>query len=249
MTSDRRSAEVPNGVARPLGVLLFALGLLLGLALFGATIWADFEAVLFNPGLSYEAPLRSLRCPAMITTSETGSVTASLTNPLDRSTERYVQAHITDGYVTLMREVNKSVPLAPGEKRQLEWAVTADDAAFDRFILVKVVLRGRYPRPSRQGTCGILVVDVPLLSGRQVFSLIFTVSLLGMAAGYVLWLRASQPLDDRGRQMTRAMVTLAGSVVLGTIIGWLGLWLLGFFLFLVALLGIGVVIGYFLNRA
>ena len=242
------SVRLPRGAIRPLGVVLFSLGLLLGMGLFGAVIWADFEAMLFNPALSQEAPLRSLRCPVMITTSETGTVTASLSNPLDRSTERYVRAHITDGYVTLMREVNQRVPLAPGEKQRLEWAVTADDAAFNRFILVKVIVRGRYPLPGRQGTCGILMVDVPLLNGRQIFSLTFAASVLSMAAGYGLWFGASRPLDQRRQQVARAMVALAGGVVLGTIVGWLGWWLPGFILFLITVLGVGVIIGYLLNR-
>ncbi len=242
-----RLAKLLESPARPLGVLLFSVALLLGMGLFGATIWADFEAVLFNPGLSQDAPLRSLRCPVMITTSETGTVTASLTNPLDRSTERYVRAHITDGYVTLMREINRSVPLAPGEKQRLQWSVTADDAAFGRFILVKIILRGRYPLPGRQGTCGILVVDAPLLNGRQVFGLIFAASLLGMGAGYGLWFRASQPLDRRRQRVARAMVALAASVVVGTIMGWLGWWLPGLIIFVVTLLGIGVIVGYLLN--
>jgi len=235
-------------LARSLGVLLFSIGLLLAATLFGAIIWADFEAVLFNPGLQQDAPLRSLRCPLMITRSETGTVTASLSNPLDRSTERYVRAHITDGYVTLMREVNQRVPLEPGEKQQLEWEVTAADAAFERFILVKVILRGRYPLPSRQGTCGILVVDVPLLNGEQLFGLAFTGSLLAMAVGYGFWLRASRPLHESGQQMARAMWMLAASVVAGTIVGWRGWWLPGAIIFLIMVLGIGVIIGYVLNR-
>jgi hypothetical protein len=215
------------------------------MALFGAIVWADFEAVLFNPGLQQEAPLRSLRCPTMITESETGTVTASLFNPLERSTERYIQAHITDGYVTLMREVNRSVSLAPGERRRLTWEVTADDAAFERFILVKVILRGRYPLPSRQGTCGILVLSVPFLTGDQVFGLGFGAALLCMAGGILLWLQVSDP--HLKRRVARAMGALAGSILVGTTVGLLGWWLPGFIIFLVTLLGIGVIIGHFFS--
>ncbi len=241
--------KVPKGFFRSLGIFLFFVGLLLGMGLFGATVWADFEAVLFNPGLQQEAPLRSLRCPVMITEAETGTVTASLFNPLDRSTERYVQAHITDGYVTLMREVNRSVSLNPGERQQLAWEVTADDAAFERFILVKVVLRGRYPLPSRQGTCGILVVSVPFLTGEQVFGLGFGAALLCMAGGLLLWLRASDSHPKQRRRVARAMGALAGSILVGTTVGLLGWWLPGFIIFLVTLLGIGVIIGHFLGNA
>lgn len=235
-------------LARPLGILLFSAGLLLGMALFGTLVWADFEAVLFNPGRRYDAPLRSLRCPVMITRSETGTVTASLTNPLDRSIDRYVRAHITDGYVTLMREVDQSVSIASGERERLAWEVTADDAAFERFILVRIVVRGRYPLPSRQGTCGIFVVDVPYLTGEQVFGLVFTASLISMGMGFGLWYRASEPLRARGLQAARAMGMLASSVALGTIVGWLGWWLPGAIVFLITVLGVGVIIGYVLNR-
>lgn len=243
-----RPVKLPKSLAQALGILLFSVGFLIGMALFGAIIWADFEAALFNPGIQQDASLRSLRCPAVITTSETGTVTASLRNPLDRPTERYVRAHITDGYVTLLREVNKLVSLEPGERQQLQWTVTANDAAFGRLVLVKVVLRARYPLPSRQGTCGILVVDVPYLTGDQVFGLSFAASLLSMAAGFALWYRASQPLHEQRRQLARAMVMLAGSGLVGTAIGLLGLWVPGLVMFVITILGIGVIIGYFLNR-
>ncbi len=237
-----------NRWVRPLAILLFSLGLLLGSALFAVMIWSDFEAALFNPGLQQDAALRSLRCPVLITTSETGTVTASLRNPLDRSTERYVRAYITDGFVTLMREVNRSVSLAPGETARLEWTVTADDAAFERLILLKVVVRGRYPLPSRQGTCGILVVDAPLLKGSQIFALWLGASLLCMGLGLRLWVRVRRSLREQERQATRAMAALAGSVVVGMIIAWFGWWVPGLVIFLTTLLGTGVIIGYFLNR-
>ncbi len=237
-----------KGLAHPLSALLFAVGLLCGMVLFGTVIWADFEAALFSPAIQQDAPLRSLRCPVMITRSETGSVTASLRNPLERSTERYVRAHITDGYVTLMRELNSLVPLAPGETQRLEWTVTADDAALERLILVKVIVRGRYPLPSRQGTCGIVVVDVPILSGNQVFALGFGASLLSVAAGLGLWARASEPAGEAGQQVSRGMGMLCASVVVGAMVGLVGWWVPGLIIFAITLLGIGGITGYFLNR-
>ncbi len=234
-------------LARWLGLMLFSAGLFLGMALFGIIIWADFEAVLFDPGQQQDASLKSLRCPVMITKSETGAVTASLTNPLDRPTERYIRAHITDGYVTLMREINKLVPLAPGETQKLTWTVTADDAAFERLILVKVIIRGRYPLPSRQGTCGIVVVDVPYLTGHQVFGISLVASLLSIGMGFSIWFKASKPLHEKARQAVRAMSTLAGSILLGIFIGLMGWWLPGLLIFVITLIGAGVIIGYFLD--
>ncbi|HDQ71189.1 MAG TPA: hypothetical protein ENN19_03715 [Chloroflexi bacterium] len=184
----------------------------------------------------------------MITKSETGTVSASLTNPLDRPIKRYVRAHITDGYVTLMREINDLVPLDPGETQQLAWSVTADDAAFERLILVKVIVRGRYPLPSQQGTCGILVVDAPNLTGRQVFGISLAISLLSMALGFGVWFRASKPLREGGHQAVRAMAALTVGVLAGMIVGLMGWWATGIIIFVVTLIGIGVIIGYFVDK-
>ena len=239
--------KLPKGLVGPLGILLFSVGLLLGMTLLGATVWADFEAVLFDPGIQQDASLRSLRCPVLITPSETGTVRARLFNPLERPTQRYVSAHITDGYVVLMREEDKSVSLEPGQRQDLTWTVTADDAAFERLILVNVVLRGRYPLPSRKGTCGILVVGVPFMTGKQILGLTLGASLLMMAAGLGLWFRAERFLYRRRHRLIRAMGALAAAVLVGLIVALAGWWLPGLIIFFVILLGIGVIIGHFLN--
>ena len=54
-------------VVRTLSLLLFALGVLLGLTVMGIGVWGDLEATLFNPGVRADATLGSLRCPVMIT--------------------------------------------------------------------------------------------------------------------------------------------------------------------------------------
>lgn len=236
-----------NQPAQLLGLLLFSAGLILGMALFGMIIWADFEAVLFDPGLQQDTTLNSLRCPVMITKAETGTVTASLTNPLDRSTERYIRVHVTDGFVTLMRQINQRLPLDPGETQQLAWSVTADDAAFERLILVKVIVRGRYPLPSRQGTCGIVVVDAPYLTGHQIFGISLAASLLSIGMGFSMWLKASKPWREKARQAVRAMGALAGSILVGIFVGLMGWWLPGLLIFVITLIGAGVIIGYFLD--
>ncbi len=193
--------------------------------------------------------MRSLRCPILLTPAETGVVSARVSNPLDRPTERYVRVHMSAGSLLLTREFTEVVPLDPGESERVEWSVSADDTVFDRFVMVNVVLRSRYPLPARQGTCGILVLDVPYLTGPQVFGLTLTASLLTMAAGCGLWIWATPPLSDRRHQPIRAMVALAGSVLVGILLGVLGWWLPGLILLTIVLIGIGVIIGYVLNRA
>ena len=233
-----------------LGVLVFSVGALLGLALFGAIVWADFEAILFNPAIRKEAPLTTLRCPVMITKAEgSGTVTAIFTNPLQRPIELYIRAYISEGYVILMREVVTKLPLDPGETKPLQWTVTTDDAAFGCLILVKVIVNRRYPLPSRQGSCGILVVDVPYFTGGQIFALALVAGWGTMAMGAGLWIVANRPLRGLGLKVAVAMGTLAGSILVGTVLGLRGSWLPGGLVFVITLLVIGAFIGYFVSRS
>ena len=240
--------NLKNKTIRILGVLIFSVGVLLGMALFGIVVWGDFEATMFDPSIKQDAPLTTLRCPVMMTKTEAGTVTATFTNPLERPIELYTRAHITEGYVTLMREINTTLPLNPGETKPVHWTVASDDAAFGRLILVKVTVNRKYPLPSRQGTCGILVVGLPYFTGTQVFAFAFAASLLIMAGGASLWVVANRPLKDLGLDVISAMGVLAGSVLAGTIVGLRGSWMFGGLIFVFTVLLIGAIIGYFVNR-
>lgn len=233
---------------RILSVLVFSVGALLGLALFGIVVWEDLEAAMFDPTIKQDAPLATLRCPVMMTRAETGTVTATFTNPLDRPIELYTRAHISEGYVTLMREINTQLSLEPGETKPLQWTVTPDDAAFGRLILVKVTVKRKYPLPSRQGTCGIMVVGLPYFTGNQVFAFALAASLLSMAAGAGLWVNANRPLSGLGREVPIAMGALAGCVLVGMIIGLRGSWVFSGIIFAMTVLLIGAIIGYFVNK-
>lgn len=237
-----------NKIIRTLGVLIFSVGVLLGMTLFGIVIWGDLEASLFNVSMRGNAPLTTLRCPVMVTTTEVGKVAATFTNPFERPVEFYVRAHISEGHVTLMREVKTTLPLDPGETQTLEWTVTSDDAAYGRLIFARVRLGAKYPLPSRHRACGILVVDLPYFTGNQIFALAFAVSLLSMAIGAGLWVVTHRPLRGLGLQVIAAMGALAGSILVGTIVGLRGSWLPAGLIFAITFLLIGVIIGYFVNR-
>jgi hypothetical protein len=239
-----------NRIIRTLGVLVFSVGVLLGMALSSIVVWGDFEASLFNVSMSGNASLKTLRCPVMVTATKPGTVAATFTNSLERPVEFMIRAHISQGYVTLMREINSKLPLAAGETGTLEWPVTSDDAAYSgHLILVRVLLYAKYPLPSRHASCGILVVNLPYFTGNQVFASALAASLLSMMAGAGLWVVANQPLRGLGLDVTRAMGALAGCVLTGTIVGLLGWWVLGVLILAIAVLLIGAIIGYFVSRS
>jgi len=229
--------KVSKKVKRTLGAILFSLGFVVGFVVFAGTVWADFEGAMFDTSIKGETSLRTLRCPVIITGNETGTVSAAFHNPLDRPLQYSVRTRISQGFVTLMREEKELLPVAPGETERLEWTVTADDAAYGSVVLVKVLLMGNYPLPSRQATCGILALGVSFLSGDQLLALGVAVSLVGMALGGGLWLAGNRPLGEGPQtDLARGMGALAGSVLVGMFVGLVGSWLLGGIVILVTTL-------------
>ncbi len=232
-------------------VVIFTAGVLLSLMLFALVIWPDFEASLLDPAVRQDARLRTLRCPVMISKAETGTVSAAFKNRLQRPATFHVRAHITQGYVTWMREIDESLPLAPRETQRLQWPIAPDDAAFGRLILVKVTVRGGYPLPTRQGTCGVLVISAPSLAGYQ-WTKGGQIFVIGLAVGWSLLiigigLRGVRPratLEEAKRRVvtlrgTGGMGVLTGSIILGTVVGLLGRWIDGGIIFVITLLLLG----------
>jgi hypothetical protein len=56
-----------NRLLAIMGVLIFAVGVVPGLAFYGAAAWGDLEAFLFASSVDADASLGSLRCPLVIT--------------------------------------------------------------------------------------------------------------------------------------------------------------------------------------
>ena len=232
-----------NKVVRGLSGWGYALGVLLGLWLFGLTVWSDFEASLYDAVIRGDENLEALECPVLIAPWETGTITATLTNPLDRDIDPRVRAHITAGFVTLMEEEVVTVELAPGETANLGWQVTAEDAAFGGLlILTRVYMFRNHGLPSRDASCGILVLDALELSGRQIYNLSFVGSILLMLIGLVAWSAASWPLTGEAQFFGVAMLLQALIVAAGLIVSMQGWILAGIFLLILAVLLIAALV-------
>lgn len=225
-------------IFRTTGIILFAIGVLLGMTLTAVTIWTDLEASFFDSASASRGddPLRTLRCPVLMTQSETGTIRATFKNTADKPIELMLRAHITDGFVTLMREVNTTLPLEPGEKETVEWSLTSDDVAYRWLILARVLQFRYYPLPARQASCGVLVVDVPFLSGNQLFALVIVVSFLSVAGGMALWSAGNRPLKGSPLATLRTMAALSITLLIGFLVSFLESWLIGALLFAVTLL-------------
>ncbi len=232
-----------------LTILLFSAGIVLGALLAGAAVWGDLEAFLFDAAISPDAPLTTLRCPILMTTAQTATVSATLRNTSDRTVNFHVRIHISLGFVTLMNEENNRLPLEPGQSGRLEWPVYPEDAAFGRVVLVRVHVLPNGPFPYRGAACGIVVVDLPGLSGDAWYALGLVLSLAGAAGGLVLWILGNRPLQGRALLIARSMGALAGVVALSVLVAALKLWLVGLLGLIVAILLVGAIIGHFVTTA
>ena len=217
----------PRNSQRTADVLLYVACILLGIALAAVSTWGDLEASLFDAAERPEQADVSLRCPVFITRAEVGEVSAAFTNTGSRPVERTTWAHISQGFVTLMREERAKLPLEPGETKRVSWLVTAEDAAYGYLILVRVSALRQAPMPSQSEACGILVLDIPGVSGTFISVLWLLLSLGGIGFGLWLWRRASRPFDQRRQGAAAAMVVLAVLVVGALAAGLLGQWVPG----------------------
>jgi hypothetical protein len=230
---------------RKLSVTLFMLGVVVGLVFNTMSVWADLEASLFDAALTANEPLNGLSCPVLITQNETGVVNAYLKNTTEREMNTVVRTHITDGFVTLMREEQSRPSMQPGETIKLQYAVTAEDAAWERFILVRVYTFRKAPLPSRTGSCGIWVVNLPFGRGWMVTSLVVALSAAGIGAGWWLWRKANSPLLDRSLRVMNAMSVMGLFSLAGLVLNLFGLWLPAAFMLVATIVLMAAMMAYF----
>lgn len=243
MTSQRR-AMIRGSAA----VVLFVVSAAACLALLGIVTVSDLEGATFDAGIQGEGRMR-LRCPVFLTSDQPGVVRATINNSLDRGAQYLVRVHVSEGFVTLFREINYQLALEPHSKQTLEWEVTAADAAYGWLTLVKVYQSASYPLPARTGSCGIAVVPIPLLSGNLFFALVLGASLLGMAVGIIEWRAASRASEMLRYDVSNAMIALGCALLVGMVIALMGSWILSLVAMILAVLLTLALLFYFLFKA
>jgi hypothetical protein len=234
-------------IQRTLGTVLFAVGVLIGMIFYGSVLWSDFEASFFDASIRTQGSIPQLSCPILITQRETGQITATLENTLDRPITPRVRTHITDGSYILMREEESAPKIQPGEQAQLEWAIRVEDAAWDRFVLARVFVFPTYPIPAMSGYCGVVALKLSALSGPQVVTLSLLGSLLLMGAGMALWVAGNRQ-QETNTEITAGMGLLAGVTIAGVVTSIIGWWLLaGILLLITILVAVGLLV-YVMNQ-
>jgi hypothetical protein len=215
------------------GLVLFFAGSLLGIIFFAGLTWASLEAnFYFGYNGGADAKLH-LSCPHIITPLDSAVVTAAVTNKVDKAISPAVEAMLSGPIIQTTRLVPS---IEPGQTQFLDWPVDTDNIAFGHLIMAQVYQYSSYKTGTAMATCGALYLNLPHLTGTEVYILLLVVSLVVAAAGFVLWLIATRSQPENARERLWGMVLLAVIVLLGLLFGTLGQWLLGTFLFFLSIL-------------
>jgi hypothetical protein len=230
-------------VFQTIGTIIFSIGIALAFLLLAAMVWGDLEASLFSSALDAETSLRTLSCPIFISSTETSEIKATFKNPLDKDWSRFTRVYISDGFITLKREIKEEIPIQAGEKETVSWAITAEDAVYDRIVFFHIYVNARYPYPSLDGSCGVVVVDFLDLTGKQTLFLVLATSLACIAVGIFFFKQTVKPVYGKTWNRIHSMYSLAVILFLGLVIGYIGAWVFALLLLAVSLLMIGIIIG------
>lgn len=215
--------------------VLFFGGALFGLFVIGSAVWGDMEAAMLARPLGAEKSIPNLRCPIFVSTHEIGEAYVWIKNETDKPIDRNIRTHLSNYYISLIDSVDTRISLEKGEKKKIAWTVDPADALYGRFYIIRLYLFSTYQTPSQEGSCGIMVVDLPF-TGKQIVTFSILFCFLGMGLGYVLHRYA----DNRGfvirDRIFRFMILLEG---IGLIVSFLGWWIPGAMILIVFVLLIG----------
>jgi hypothetical protein len=231
---------------RILGMGLFMIGVALGMVLFGGAAWADLEAAFYGFEQMGGGHLTTIDCPILMTTSDIGTIGATFKNPNDTPINFMVRADVSNR--GLFRTERSMLSLEGNKSQKVTWNVTSDDIDLRNFIFAQIVNYPAQKVPFRQGTCGIMTIDLPQFTGKQVFAFAIIVILVGIVGGLIIWETYGFPLTGKLPDITQAMRTVGVFVLLGMLVSFLGYWVLGIIIFAATVLAIGVVLGFSLAQ-
>ncbi len=199
--------------------LLFYFGLISTIGLSVIIIWPDFEALRFQPVFYADEPLRSLRCPHLLTSAHPETISITVENTLSRPALLFVDAVITDGPSAPDAKYRSQVELEPGESEALDWQIDSQDTIYRRMVLARVHVSRSGSMPAQQKTCGVFVMPISFIGGRGVMFILSNISLIALAVGAFRYLNSAEINRNASpikRNLIIAMTTLtAATYILG----------------------------------
>jgi hypothetical protein len=213
---------VPSKPQRAFGILFFVLGILSSTLLAAILTWAGLEAAFYGFQLLPGDHFDGLTCPALMTPRETGNIQVQVSNPSKKSIDPIIRIDVSTREVPDSRQ--EKLVVEPGETRQIEQPITAQNIDLGFFIFAKAYRYPSYPLSNADATCGIFVIDAPLLNGMQLFYLWLGLALILTPLGLWMWSASLRP-EGAGRMIgaAKALAVIAmGNLFLAV----QGIWLL-----------------------
>jgi len=225
--------------------LSYIVGIVIGLYLIVIATWADMESAFYGFPRLAEAGLGGFSCPVLMTPNDTNTISLKVSNPIDQAISPAIKTMISTS--TVAEEYLENVVLAPGESKILEWTVGPDNIDLEHFIFAKALMYSAYPLPSKEDTCGIFIVNLPV-SGKIFLPILVMISLLGMGWGIYDMNRLGVSNGWLEKNF-RPMAFLAIIVALGFIVSFMVGWIPSILLLAVALLMVFILLGsFFMNE-
>lgn len=233
-----------------LGAGMYASGILIGLLLAILLAWANFEASFFEFGRqsamlfgrSAEQQLDKFSCPLAITSHEKTAIIVEIDNPHERQVKTVLRMSRTDGSVINVERFEQQLEFDPGENIQFVWPIEASDAAWERFIMARAFVIPSSPMASMASYCGILVIDLPFLTGNQVLALATIFGLILLGGGWHLWMSNAGQGTLESEKNRRLLAAYALLIIFGAILAAFTNWIFaGALLFLNLLLTLGAI--------
>lgn len=213
-------------------VLVYGIGVAVGLFLIFVSAWADMESSAYDFPRLANAGLGGLHCPVLMTPNETSTISLDVSNMTGGQISPSIKTQISTRF--LPEQFLDNIQLAPGESKRLEWPVDAENIDMGYFVFAKVLLFSAYPLPTREATCGIFVLDLPG-AGRTIVPVLLVLSLISMVGGLYNINRFSA-YNERLRKYISSLTFLALMIGLGLALSFIGGWILSLLAFVVTLL-------------
>lgn len=215
-----------------LPILLFVMGVIIGLTLAILATWPDFEASSYEFARNTNTPLNGLMCPIILNTNEMGTVSLTVSNTTDKLLTPSVKTQIStsDDPISFL----ESLRLPAGQAKKMEWSIGPENIDLHYFIFVKALVYASYPIPNREATCGTFIMDLPM-SGAAFLILMVTLSLTGIGSGLYMLNRINQR-PERAEMNLRPMYFLAVLILLALSLSFMGWWIQSIVVIVIAIL-------------
>jgi hypothetical protein len=216
---------------RIVGSILFFLGIISGFSVAILGTWSKLESAdYFFRGTTYEH-FGGLRCPLLMTRSETGVIAVIFDNRTDEDDDFFYKVEIS-GFLA-PRQIEGHIPVPAHQKRSISLTVDKADIDLQFFVFAKIVISPNSTRPTREADCGIMVLKASRFTGGQLFTGVFFLSLFGIIPGFILLKRTSTNIRPDVQRVVQGLGIVVLLAMLGGLLGW---WFAGLFFIVLALL-------------